>query len=76
MAHDPTFDSLPLAAFVTDARGHVTRWNPAAEALTGRSAPSVVGKPAWMALASAAVTVAAPPMSLFIRNMASVFFRL
>ena len=46
------FDALPVAAFVTDAKGAITAFNAAAEELTGRPASRTTGKRAWSAFYS------------------------
>ncbi|MGC9467724.1 MAG: ATP-binding protein [Anaerolineae bacterium] len=40
-------DSMPSALITLDLDGNILTWNPAAEALTGRSAPSVLGTCCW-----------------------------
>lgn len=44
-----TTNSMPSALIVLDVDGQVLLWNPAAEALTGRSAAQVQGQSLWQA---------------------------
>lgn len=48
------FESTPLAVLEWDRRGHVTAWNPAAEAIFGFPAYEMLGKPLGTALAAPA----------------------
>lgn len=42
-----TTNSMPSVLIALDTDGQVLLWNPAAEALTGKTAPQVLGQPLW-----------------------------